>query len=56
MKLLTIMIREDKMQLPKQTEFGLKATINWGHILRPLKNTFVIQQEKCNCPNKQSLD
>ena len=35
MKLLTIMIREDKMQLPKQTEFGLKTTINRGHTLGP---------------------
>ena len=40
MKLLTIMIREDKMQLPKQTEFGLKTTINRGHTLGPLKNTY----------------
>ena len=34
------MIREDKMQLPKQTEFGLKTTINQGHTLGPLKNTY----------------
>ena len=27
------------MQLPKQTEFGLKTTINRGHTLGPLKNT-----------------
>ena len=40
MKLLTLMIREDKMQLPKQTEFGLKTTINRGHTLGPLKNTY----------------
>ena len=40
MKLLTIMIREDKMQLPKQTELGLKTTINRGHTLGPLKNTY----------------
>ena len=34
------MIREDKMQLPKQTEFGLKTTINRGNTLGPLKNTY----------------
>ena len=33
------MIREDKMKLPKQTEFGLKTNINRGHTLGPLKNT-----------------
>ena len=27
MKILTLMIREDKMQLPKQTEFGLKKPL-----------------------------
>ena len=41
MKLLTILIREDKMQLPKQAEFGLKTTINRGHTLRPLKNAYL---------------
>ena len=40
MKLLTLMIREDKMQLPKQTEIELKTTINRGHTLGPLKNTY----------------
>ena len=40
MKLLTLMNREDKMQLPKQTKFGLKTTINRGHTLGPLKNTY----------------
>ena len=41
MKSLTIMIREDTMQLPKQTEFGLKTTINRGHTLGPLKNSYL---------------
>ena len=41
MKLFTIMIREDKMQLPKQTEFRLKTTINRRHTLGPLKNTYL---------------
>ena len=28
------------MQLPKQTEFGLKTTINRGHTFGRLKNTY----------------
>ena len=39
MKILTLMIREDKMQLPKQRAWD-KTTINREHTLGPFKNTY----------------